>query len=399
MFLSLLQQECKMWLKSFVFYAYVIILFLFYISTMGDETVLKKPQPGRSYYEMTYSDDENVIMNKSISNLIEECKKGYFITYPFGFYKEVILSEEEKLQIESCVSELTRMTKQEWQQETDNYVPSDLTYESFLKIMKKVTKVIGEGSDYSEKNLKEHGVEGVVSKTYEQSLSEYEDVIEKDHVTGAYARLFSDYIGIILGILPAFFGIARVMKEKRNKVVDVVYSKKAGSIVIVLSRYVGMEIMMFLPVLLVSFFSLTQAVYIADAAGASPDYFVYVKYCTGWLLPIILFVSAISYLIAELTENMIGILVNVFLWVIAIFTNQSIRLIGAGWNLIPRFNSLGEYQLFQKMLPQLIQNRILYTVMSVTLIGILIVLYEIKRKGGYWIRGKVSKNLSSKHSA
>ncbi len=61
MFLSLLQKECKMWLKSIVFYAYVIILFLFYVSQMGEETVLKQPSPGLDNYGSTYSDDKNII--------------------------------------------------------------------------------------------------------------------------------------------------------------------------------------------------------------------------------------------------------------------------------------------------------------------------------------------------
>lgn len=66
----------------------------------------------------------------------------------------------------------------------------------------------------------------------------------------------------------------------------------------------------------------------------------------------------------------------------------------AGWNLIPRFNSLGEYGLFSDILDQLIINRILYTVFALLLLGITLMIYELKRKG-VLKNGKVSENLGS----
>ncbi|MDF2803503.1 MAG: hypothetical protein K0S61_3406 [Anaerocolumna sp.] len=394
MFLSLLKKECKMWLKSIVFYAYVIILFLFYVSQMGEEEVIKKPQPGLNNYGMTYTEDQKVIMNGAISSLIAEYESERFITYPVMFYKEVILSKEENLLMEEYISELTGCKKEEWELISDNYISADLTYDSFKEIMKKVSKLIGPGSSYSDSYLKEHGK---VPKTYENALSDYTKIVEKEHITGAYARLFSDYLGIILGILPAFFGVTRGIKEKRSKVVSVIYTKRASSIGIVLSRYFGMIIMMLIPLLFVSCFSLSQGIYIANAAGISPDYLAYIKYCTGWLLPTILFVTAVSYLITEMTESILSILVNVVIWYINISKGTSMLLLGAGWNLIPRFNYLGEYELFQGIMPQLIRNRVAYTLVSIIIVGILIAIYEIKRKGGLGIRGKIPKNMSSEY--
>lgn len=395
MFISLLWQECKMWLKSIVFYAYVIILFLFYVTQMGDN-VLEKPEPGQEDYGTVYSNDKDIIMEGAVRDLIMEYESGFFITYPVGFYKQVTLSESENAKIEEYIGKLTGMDKTQWEQEKESYTSGELTYEKFQEIMKETADIIGKGSDYSEGNLKKHGK---VNKTYEQALSDYEDVVKKDHVTGAYARLFSDYMGILLGILPAFFGVSRVLKDKRSKASQLVYSKKACSAVIILSRYVGMTVMLFLPVLILSCFSLTQALYVADAIGASPDYFAYMKYCAGWLLPAILFVLAVSYLITELTESILGMLVNGVLWFIAVFSGMDMLLMGAGWNLIPRFNSFGEYNLFREMVPQLIHNRIVYTAASFILVVILIAIYEMKRKGGYQVRGKVSKNRNRKHPA
>ncbi|MCI8410564.1 MAG: ABC transporter permease [Lachnospiraceae bacterium] len=422
MFGSLLWKECKMWLKSIIFYAYIILLFLFYVSQMGEGTDFVKPEKNQADYGMTYSEDESVIMNETLKDLIEEYTRGYFETYPIGFYKKVILSEQEKSIISDCISELTGKARKEWEKEYDTYiegysgymdeqgqfveeekvpwslaVSEQLTYKEFKEIMKKVSDTIGAGSEYSENRLKSHGI---VPKTYEQAMAEYEEVLEKDKVTGAYARLFSDYIGIVLGILPAFFVVTRGIKDRKNQVSGVIYSKKVSSGTIVLSRYLAMIIMMVLPVLAVSCLPMTQSLYIANNVGVVPDYLAYVKYVIGWLLPTILFVAALAFVITELTESMLGILVNGIVWFCAMFLGLSnSRLINAGWNLIPRFNGLGEYKLFQEMLPQLVYNRCFYTILSFCIIVLCVVIYDKKRKGGYQIHGKVFKNSHSKCEA
>lgn len=421
MFGSLFLKECKMWTKSIVFYAYVIILFLFYITQMGEENVLEKPQPNQESYGTTYSEDENEIMNGTLKDLIADYDIGSFATYPVGFYKQVTLSEEEMAVIEDAVSDLTGMTKEQWQAEYDAYIEGytadfdengvyveeetvpwsitiseNLTYDKFKEIMKKVSETIGPGSNYSENNLKKHSI---VSKTYEQALKEYEAILEKDKVTGAYARLFCDYIGIILGILPAFFAVTRGIRDKRSQVSSVIYSKKAGSVSVVFSRYLGMVVMMLLPVLVISCFSMAQSLYIADAAGVSPDYLAYVKYVMGWLLPIILFVAALACFVTELTESMLGILVSAVVWFTSVFMGMSDFLRHAGWNLIPRFNTVGEYEVFQDMRNQLIYNRIFYVIISIVIIAVSVFVYNKKRKGVYQIHGKVFKNRRSKCEA
>lgn len=414
MFGSLLKKECALWLKSIIFYAYVILLFLFYVSQMGSEFVLYKPQPGETNYGIAYSDDETVIMNGTLKDLVQEfARDGSFTTYPVGFYKEVTLSEEEKDEIAACISKLSGMSRAEWEAAYDAYmegcsvsldengryvntekVPwgifmdSSVTYEQFEKIMERVAEIIGPGSDYEKEELKGHGI---VDKTYEQALSDYEDVLYKDQVTGAYARLFSDYLGIVLGILPAFFGVSRVIKDKRSQIKGVIYSKKAKTAAVVGARYLGMVIMMFVPVLLVSCLPLTQALYIAHGAGAVPDYFAFVKYAFGWLLPTILFVTALAYLITELTESLLGILICAAVWFNALFGSTS--LMNAGWNLIPRFNAVGKYNMFEEMLPQLVKNRILYTLGALLLTAITIFVYDLKRKGVLGKYGKISENI------
>lgn len=415
MLISLIKKECSMWMRSIVFFAYAVILVIFYVSQMEGGELIERPKPGAEDYGFTYSDDEEVIMNGTLEDLVcDFTSERDFVTYPIGFYKPVTLSEGEREQIAACISRLSGMSRKEWEEALKEYeegyfveyddllleaqaeekipwpivMDPDITYEQFEEIMEEVANVIGRGSNYGKENLKRHAQ---VPKTYEQALSEYENVLYKDKVSGAYARLFCDYIGIILGFVPLFFGVTRVLKDKHSQAKEVIFGKKAGSAAIVGSRYLGMVIMLFLPVLLISVLPMSKSVYVGRMAGVSVDYLAFVKYCVGWLLPTVLFVTALSYLITELTESLLGILLGAGVWFLALFSSGA-ELQRAGWNLIPRFNSLGKYEIFSDMIPQLIKNRIFYTVLAVIMVGLTLIIYDLKRKGVIK-HGKISKNL------
>ena len=62
-----------------------------------------------------------------------------------------------------------------------------------------------------------------------------------------------------------------------------------------------------------------------------------------------------------------------------------------GFKLIPRWNEFGGYDRFSQELPQLLLNRVCYTVLSVALVILAICIYEKKRKRGVTTRGKIRK--------
>lgn len=410
MFRTLLGKECKMWLKSIIFYAYIIILFLFYMSQMGTEEGIEKPCKGQDSYGFMYSNDKNVIMNSTLMNLVMERENNRYATYPIGFYKGVQLSESEQNKIDECIGELTGMTisqvnnylktyeeniKKDEEIDTNNIetseevdensqnvlqVSKDITYTKFKSIMKKVCNIIGKGSAYEENTLRKNARVGM---TYEDAMAEYNQLLKEDKITSAYARLFSDYMGLMLGILPAFFSITRIFKDKKSKVKDVIYSKKASSFTIIMSRLTAIYIMLFIPILVIAMLSMAESVYVAKSLGVIPNYLSYGACCVGWLLPIILFVSTLTYAIALVTESILTIVGNLAIWFIAVLTGaNSSELICVGMNFIPRFNYLGKRSAFEEILPQLIQNRIFYVGISIVLILSTVFIYNLKRQGG-----------------
>lgn len=420
MWLTLFRKECKMVGKSLLFIGYVAVIIFFYLTQMGSEDVPIKPEPGQENYGYHYSTDEKVIMETATDSLLHEyCYNGY-TTYPFAFYKAVQLEENKKADIRELLIELTEKTPEEFDSEIEAYkkgmlieekdgllvqadsgplnlkISENITYDKFLEYMKKADKTIGRGSLYSKTYLNSNAREPL---TYEEALQEYQDLMEKDRFSGAYARLFCDYFGIIAGIIPVFFITSRVLKDKHSKVSGVIYGKSASSVTIVTARYTAVCFMLFLPLLLLSFLPLSQAIYAAKNAGVTADYFAFIKYCTGWLLPCIMFVTAFGYLLGELTERVLPILVQVIWWFASLMAGVSHITGSFGFNLIPRFNTLGEYNSFRSGLGELILNRMIYTVAALTLLTAVIYLYECKRKGRYIRNGKVSKVTIRKSKA
>lgn len=394
MFFSILGKECKMWLKNVLFYAYFIVLVMFYITQM-DSSVLVKPAPGGDNYGIVYTTDETAIMEHTLENLVREYGQRSFTTYPIGFYKEVIPGEDDMGRIGEIISDITGQEEALWMEAEAPHVKEGLRFSEFEEAMEEVAGLVGPGSSYAKESLRQTGI----PMTYEQALEEYEAICETDRVTGAYARLFCDYVGIILGILPAFFGVARVLLDRRSQAAQVLYAKSASSAAVVAARYLAMVAVLFVPVLIVAHFAALQYIYVAKALGVAPDYLAYAKYSVLWLLPTVLFVAAVSYLIAELTESVLSVLLCGALWFGSVFMGSGMGLRFVGCNMIPRFNSAGATEQFFSMLPELIRNRLAYSAAAVFLVIVTGLIYEKKRRGGMGSGRKIRQNRTGKPAA
>lgn len=411
MFGTLFLKECKQILKSLVFYIYAIVLIFFMTSQMGAEDiqVMEKPEPNAGSYGTKVTVDKDVIMESAVNELWMETNSNCYMTYPFGFAKEIKLNEEEISLMKSYLEDMTgkdyealeseiveyfkRSDETQTSTEENMYVANvytlevreDLTYEEFLKIMKKVTKLIGSGSSYEQSKLEEMTYEEM---TYEEALEAYEEILDKDHISGAYARIFCDYASIILSILPAFLGVTRCLRDKRSKVTGVIYAKEASTGSLLVSRYFATVVMTFLPVLLVAMFMQMPYLYHAQTLHIAPDYVVFLRYVTIWLLPLIMVVVGLSFFLTELLDSILPVFIQILWAGSALFSSET--LVGNfGLNLIPRWNIVGETTRFFEQIGDLYVNRIFYVLLAGVFVAGAILAMAYKRKKGVSVIGKV----------
>lgn len=422
MFISLLGKECKQILKSVIFYLYLIILAVFVTSQIEEYSVVTKPQPGQESYGMKESSDPEEIMQATAGKLLIDWDNNSYATYPIGFYKGVSLNEEDYSRVAEILEEVTGKTESELKSELDGdnskatsqtqpgtimppvsgrieEISDTMTYDQFKQLMKEVDSILGANgtSYYAPEKMARNAM---VPMTYEEALSEYQQIIDVDHVTGAFARIFCDYMVLMLAILPIFLAVTRGLRDRRAGASGLIYSRKASSVSIVLSRYLATLIMSMIPVIILSISPMMEAIYYARTLGVSTDVFSYMKYIAGWLLPTAMAVVSIGFFFTELTDSALGILIQGIWWFIDI--NSAVRsgLVGGfGFHLAPRWNTVGESAKFTAEFQSLFTNRIFYSVLAVVLIILTIFIYEWKRKGVWKFNGIVFRSGKSKSKA
>lgn len=412
MFFKLFMKECSQTVKSLTYWLMVIIMVLFFASQMGQMDMEKAPEKGLEDYGVKPSKDKNIIMSATLGMLAGEYAEGRYTTYPIGFVKSVTLGKEEEAKVGEILKEATGLDKEEIEEKIDEFYENSggiitsrpvleplesLSYGRFEEIMQEVDDMLGGGSSYALDSLGDNGSE---PKTYEDAVKEYEELVQKDGYTGGYARLFSDYMVIILGILPVFLAVTRELRDRRANMQELIYVRRSSSMTIIASRYLSMVVMILIPVFALSIQPLASCVTYAKTAGISVDYLAFAKYIAGWLLPTVMVVTALGMLLTELTDTALAVLVQGAWWFVSIFMGAKTMDGGRyGWNLIPRHNTILNYSGYQEGFSQLLSNRILYASLAVIAVSVTAWIYSQKRKGRMNIRGKISANRKSQSNA
>lgn len=413
-FLTLCKIECTQIAKSMLYYLFIACLVLFYLTQMGEYKGVTKPQPGASNYGSTYSTDERLMMEMTTKGLLYEFFNNQYKTYPFGFIKNVVLNEKKQELVGGVIEHITGYELSDLKMKWENYnnqireeaikngnmimgnqldfevVPLEsISFSEFCRQMELIDELIGGGSDYQTEKIKRSAY---VSMTYEQALTEYEVLINQDGIGNAYARLFCDYMGILLAILPVFLAVSRGLRDRRAKAVQVIDSKQATATCIILSRYISTVVMVLIPLLLLSISPTLQTQYSMKTIGQSENFLTLIGVVLWWLTPTILLTVSVGFFFTELTKSASAILVQAIWWFISITSNQGTLTGVVGFNLIPRFNSFGDYKIYQDILPELIRNRLIYTAIAILLMISTIGIYQWRRKGGSLFHGAILSN-------
>lgn len=401
MILTLFRKECSQTAKSLIYWLYVACLVLFFFSQMGSMQILPPPVEGQedySNYGFRTDITEKEIMEAGAGSLVWAYYYDDYVTYPVGYAKHISLNNKEKSEIEDIIYRLTGLKADEIEADIADFfeanaiqttqyevkVKDGLTYEEFLKEMDRVAEILGPGSDYTEERLRENVR---IPVDYEGAVKNYRDLTEKDGLTGGYARLFCDYMGVVLGILPVFVTAVRMLRDRRSRMQELIYSRSASSFRVMGSRYAALICMHMLPVLLLSLFPAAECIR-AGIQGADLDYLAWLKYDLGWLLPTVMAVVAVGMFCTELTETALAVLVQGGWWFMSVMMGAEGMKGGSyGWNLIPRHNTELNYTGFAEEFSQLVVNRLAYVALSLCLAALTIFIYERKRKG-YLRRGR-----------
>lgn len=411
-------KECKKILFSLTFLIYLVAIVGFYFTQFVPDTKeqISKPSPELMDYGTIAKETPEILMPSAIESLVTEYLRGYYRAYPIGFYKEVKLSEKKRIKIAEIITEITGITKQELDSFSDfdegrmtmmpdgngGYVPvleeatipevnisDDITYEHFRELMRKADKIIGGGSQYSDDNI--IGNFSRVPKTYEDALEDYNNIFKEDKITGAYARLLCDYMGIIVSILPVFVVASLVNADKKSRMQQLIYSRKISSAKLVFTRFSALIAMMAVPVIILSFIAVFNVNRLYPESDT--DFFAIPKMSVYWLLPNILFSTALGMIITEIFSPLLAVFAQGVIWIASVMGSTALTGDIGRFSLVCRHNSLSERSVFMENFNDFVFSRIFYTVLAFAVIALTSWIYSEKRKGGFNV---IRKNFISK---
>lgn len=390
-----------------------------------DRPLLKEPTVEDEFYGMKYIENPDLIMRGATDQLLSEYNRNIYATYPFGYYKAVSLGSDEQDRVAEILCEITGLSEEQLLDIPEGYFPivngsiihipeegldgvgadgvsitvqeeeteqqdkysvftPQISYDVFKERMQEIEGMLGKGSSYSMKMLITYY--GMEQMTYEEAKTEFRTTLEKDQLTGGFARLFCDVISGVIGILPVFLAAFLWLRDLITGSREILYTKKISSIRIVVSRYVAGVIIILLPVLLLSFESLIPLIEFAFQNSYNIDYFAYIKYIICWLLPTVMIVMASGTFFTILTDSPIAILINLVWWVI----DRGITDLTGGTTLTTlmiRHNTLREVEVIEEQSGLIIANRLFYVMLSCLLLTMAAFILEKKRRGKFaWWR-------------
>ena len=439
--MKLYVKECKKIGTSIIYYLFLaILIFSWFRNFRGvtqteinwangiapadigfERPLLSKPsEEDENFGSKVSEDNPEAIMTGVTRTLLSEYKDNSYATYPFGYYKAITLSDDKQRQVLEILCEITGLTEKKLKNLPEDYFPavtgtmisfdamnvdkdgnlnmemgsragtksednksahfvSQVTYKHFKKLMQKMEAIIGEkGSQYSQEMMITYF--GMSEMTYEEALEEYDQTIKQDKVTGGFARLFCDYMGLVLGLYPVFLAVIIWRKDRMSNATELIYSRKISSAKLVISRYLAGITMAIIPVLLLSLESLVPLISFGAENGIRVDYFAYIKYILWWLLPEVMVVCATGMFFTLLTDSPIAIVFQFLWWMVDKGTtglSGDTRLT----TLMIRHNTLRGYEIIQKDLQIICMNRLFMTGIGILFVILSIWILNLKRKG------------------
>ena len=434
-------KECKKIAASVIYYFFLAILvFSWFQNFRGvtkteinwekgippadigfERSLLSKPSEEDDYFGSKVSEDDPAAIMMGVTRaLLSEYESNRYAAYPLGYYKAITLSDDEQKRVLEILCEITGLTEEQLKDLPEDYFPavtgtiisfdamsadengnlntvmgnradtgsgddkykhfiSQVTYGHFKELMQEMESIIGEnGSQYSPEMMITYF--GMSEMTYEEACEEYNQTISNDKVTGGFARLFCDYIGLELGLYPIFLVVLIWMKDRIGNASELIYSKKISSARLVVSRYLASITMVLLPVLLLSFESLVPLISFGAEKGISVDYFAYIKYILWWLLPEVMAVSAIGIFFTLLTDSPIAIAIQFLWWMVDKGVTGLSGDTGAA-TLMIRHNTLRGYEVIQDEFQMICRNRLLMAGIGILFVILSIWVLKFKRKG------------------
>ena len=392
----LFRHECKKIVCSAAFIVYCVISLLFFFTNYWTDCSDEVSCSGQGLIAV---EDHDRIMDGATNSLMGDFASNRYECYPYGFYKAVHLKEKKRVKIRSYLEEITGVSGEDFDKllETgepyfegfstkelyefyDIPVKEGFSYDRFIEIMADVDDIVGGGSIYNPEGLMYSF--SLVPMAEEDIKAEQDSFYKDDKITRGLARLFCDYAGICLTILPVFAAAWLTAADKKRRMHELVYTRDISSLRLVLTRYGALLFTMAIPVLAMMILSLIQALVVYK--GHSMDMLAFFTLPVVWLLPNLMLTTAVGVLVTEIFSSPVAILSQLAIWFYSVMAGSLELSGGLGrFTLVVRHNTPLGRDVFLAAQGNFIFSRVFWTVISLVLMLLAVAVYSAKRGGRF----------------
>jgi|GEM_PF-4079396 putative ABC transporter, permease permease len=369
--MNLFLLEIKRILKSLSFWIFFVIMCVFMATQLSDSYIIDRPTRDDVTYKT--EDDLNYIYPTLLKELVKETELNSFDTYPRGFYRNVSLDDNEINLMKKLIEDLCGTNYEDASTLGIHNIPNRENLENNLK---KIDSLLGGGSSYSINRYK--NMFGQVPTSYEERIDEYK-LMKANGLDKSFARYFCDYAGITIFILIYFIPLGVFLKDSNKSISSSIFTKSSSTRKILFTRLWAMAIVTISSILLIftCYELILVNLYGIELLNPVTAYGLIIL----WLFPNIVLGISLGSLITILINN---ILAGVFCFLISFMyiITSSPNISGAyGFSPIIRHNIVGMERYFLDNFNILLENRIMWFIISLLIALIASIALDKKRVG------------------
>lgn len=394
--MRIFKTEIVLFITSLTFVAFLFVAFAFYFSQFQSNVnqrvaeiqheenyhpsnILMEPKPGSSDYGTSAQIEKGSVVKNSLTSLVDEYNDNTFQTYPFIFIKNIHLNESKKMKIAHIFFKMTGSSLNSFNVRTANwkmiYQMND--YSTFEKHMKTINQLIGGNSIYKPSKL--HQFQDGKKLNYLEARHDYFQRIKVEKIGPSFARLFSDYFGIIILVFSIFPLTIYFSKEFRENCNDIIDLKTIPT-----WQYLGIKLLaasgvLYLITLGFSIFPAIQMNMVGRLLNLEVANFAFVKSVTIFVLPTILFISSFVLLCVQLVKPVISMIIEIIFSVLIVATTDISGY--STWSPLIRMNTYDQWKLFLQLKNTIYINRVSYVFVSIILFGLAVIIRSYRKRG------------------
>lgn len=391
--MQIFKAELGLFVKNLTFLAFIFAAFALYytqyqssvnhqITELHDDSTnyFMKPTITCKDFGESYQIDHHVLMKDVLGTLQMNYQQNTYSTYPFMFLKNVHLNKQNQQKIRYEYEKLMKqpirqkhLTKADWKG-----LYQRVSYSQFLKSTRRINKIVGGHSIYQTSQLTTLFASGK-KFTYSTALRNYHQKLKADKLTRSFARLFSDYIGIIVMLFSVFPMLLYFTKDTREHSQDVLNVRTLP-----VWRYLGIKYIvvigtLYIGILLLSVFPVFQLAKVGQFLNVVVDRLAFVKTISLFVLPTIIFVTSVVLLLSQLFKPIVTLIISLGL---SLFTMGATDINGyTTWSPLIRFNLADNWVLYNNLKQSIYLNRFCYLALSIVLF-FLAVWIKSQKQGG-----------------